>query len=1633
VRRVSNCIAVSSSSLPMSSFIAHAKRSFSKLSLAAISLNVLLGSVASLPAFTPIAGAVGPTTTTIVVRSADLDSTSSSPAVVAADGLDKWFFYNDQTDTVDNTIGSMVYGPATPLHGVGSAQITVSGAQQRNLATYQFKGVPLSTISELNFRTLSQSVGNGSGPNAAPYLNFNVDFNGSDSWQSRLVFVPKQNGTVTVDTWQTWDAINGGLAQWNYSGPSWPTAAAGPDFGGPVTPGTTLRTWNQILADYPGIKTRTTDSWMGIRVGEPYPAGFTGNIDSFSITVSGNQKIFDFEPVALPACGTSSFDSFTNGSVNGQDGWTETNATYDQAVVPNTYGYSTFGCKTLRVSDAVTSGGFDWIFMKPLTNSVGESAATAGAFSAGTKQSHYEVQFDVASTLSTYQPGLHISVSPDRGDGSRMSYLRFEDQADGIHVFFDDYNTTTQFNEEDIATINRTAPHTVKLAYDAVEGASNDIVKVYIDGVLKHTGTSWEDYYRFDPKASAEQSPRIVKTMIIQARGTATPANSGKGLLFDNFNLNAGQTSSTVTIAKYVNGVQATAMNTNSASFSMHAVFPGGQGDYNLTTTGFNNATPYMATTSDMPYGSDYSTYENPTASCTAANPFRLIGYTTGDTMTGAAMSAPSMTVPAFTNLSSDKYVIVWNKSCPAAPTLLSPANGATLTTAQMDKADWSDVADPFTPTTYIYESSHDTAVNPDGSFATPAYTSPALSDSEIATAGTSDGTYYWHVRSVDGAGHPGMWTTPWMFTIDNTAPAPTTEKVSIIKYMNGVHATAVNTNNATFNMTAVYSDSAIGSGSDPYTISATGNGTPNAYEASTIALQTGADYSTYEDASTSCTAAYPFTLAGYTTGDDMATAQAATPTMTVPAFTGLTSDKVVIVWNKTCPPAPTHLSPADGSTITTAQWDKSDWSDVTADPSMPISYYYEVATTDTNTNVDGSFVTPVYTSSALSTSEIATPGTSEGTYHFHVRAQDAAGNYGPWSTPWTVTVSNAPAETPAANFLGFRNQADGTYDSTPDILACGSTTASQYIAFEYADVGTDPSVSYEYKITAGPTAVGTTFVTGNTHVNGAIPEAGTYIVQITPKDTDGNTGAPVSCTMTYDPAYTTSSSSMSSSSVSDSSDSSSMSSVSSVGGEGVSSSSISSASSDSSSSSSEIVACTTAGLTGYWPMNEGTGTTTIDMTGTGHDGTLQGGTAWTTGAPAISPNASALSFDGSDDIVNVTNSNDFNYGAQDFTVSTFVKTTVGNRSILGNFSADHRGWGLYIYNTNQVNFFGYGTMGNNDSAKPAVVLDGNWHHIVGVYHHSGNDLTIDTYVDGVLLGSNTATVGDISANSTLYFGQYLPQPSLNGSLDDIRIYNRAISPSDIATLASGCSNPVVASSSSASSVSSFTPEGGTSSSSAGVVPQSFATPTQAADENSGSFRGSGTNRIGGALNFLFNKIFGKTRGSGVAPGGFGGGPNTPFSSDEKKLICSLQKALPSDANAAMYAWSASVLATNLNRDEAKVLKALKDPTFCPSTLQSSVQQKVALAPIAFPVSSAGYPVSSNATWNACITGKVTLQQIRNNPDKDSHGRALTCASYHTGSLWTQPDLHIFFTWNAKTKQITLPADYALVKDSSTM
>jgi len=148
-----------------------------------------------------------------------------------------------------------------------------------------------------------------------------------------------------------------------------------------------------------------------------------------------------------------------------------------------------------------------------------------------------------------------------------MSYIRLEDDFSGLRVFFDDYRDKAPFGsygtpasaakgcnlapvgEDDwvetmvASGLSRNQAHTVKLVMDFIDGPRNDIVKVYVDGQLRHTGTSWEDYFRWCPESgggtgmTATDQSRTVDSMIFTVRGgegETHPANRGKGFLIDN-------------------------------------------------------------------------------------------------------------------------------------------------------------------------------------------------------------------------------------------------------------------------------------------------------------------------------------------------------------------------------------------------------------------------------------------------------------------------------------------------------------------------------------------------------------------------------------------------------------------------------------------------------------------------------------------------------------------------------------------------------------------------------------------------------------------------------------------------------------------------------------------------------------------------------------------------------------------------------------------------------------------------------------------------------------------------------------------------------------------------------------------
>lgn len=655
--------------------------------------------------------------------------------------------------------------------------------------------------------------------------------------------------------------------------------------------------------------------------------------------------------------GPINFESYSLGTINAQDGWTSLGAAgsgcavYDHAVASTSTAPISFATKSLRISNAVTSGCFgDQTFSKSLVNAVGESGAGAGTYATGTLQAHFETEFDIASAIPTQQqPGLFMSVSPDRGDGSRMSYLGFSDVPTGIDVIFYDVQgvnvgfQVANFVSTDLGIVSRTAPHHIKMTFDAVDGPSNDVVKVYIDNVLVHTGTSWENYYHFDTEAAAEQNVRIVRNMLFRSGGAPAPLNAGSGFLVDNLSLVSGPTppsTVTVTINKFIDGSMATAASASSSAFTMNASWNAtnigaGSGSYDLDADGFNgNPTPYQAITSPMTAGASYSTSEVTGgavagANCSTGQPYALVGYKVGDDITAAQAAPISTSTPSFTNLTSNKVVLVLNKICVPTPVHLSPANGSTLSSAALTHIDWTDVTDPAMPITYVYQAANSPAINPDGSFVSPVYTSGPLSVSEIPTPGTPAGVYYWHVRAVDADGNMSPWTAAWQVTVDNTPPA-TFLKVHVLKYLDYQQATVV-PGNYQFPMTATWMTANLNGGATTtgaYVLGNNHGGAADLYGADTAAMQSPANYATSEitndidsgslvlPTAAQC-APGKYRLLGYKASATSFADAATQATSTSASFSGLTGDKYVLVYNVTCAQTPTP--PANACSLTSA------------------------------------------------------------------------------------------------------------------------------------------------------------------------------------------------------------------------------------------------------------------------------------------------------------------------------------------------------------------------------------------------------------------------------------------------------------------------------------------------------------------------------------------------------------------------------------------------------------------------------------------------------------------------------------------------------------------------------------------
>jgi hypothetical protein len=210
--------------------------------------------------------------------------------------------------------------------------------------------------------------------------------------------------------------------------------------------------------------------------------------------------------------------------------------------------------------------------------------------------------------------------------------------------------------------------------------------------------------------------------------------------------------------------------------------------------------------------------------------------------------------------------------------------------------------------------------------------------------------------------------------------------------------------------------------------------------------------------------------------------------------------------------------------------------------------------------------------------------------------------------------------------------------------------------------------------------------------------------------------------------------------------------------------------------------------LTAYWPFSEGSGATTADQSGNGRTANVSGAT-WAFGYAG-----GGLSFNGSNSFVDAGS---FDVGGNAFTLSAWFKASTIPQTdpriiskATGIYEQDHY-WMLSLTESSGARLrFRLKAGGTTRTliGNGATVAAGQWVHAVATYDGARMRL----YQNGVEIGSLAAS-GTLTGNAGVpvrigsnvnNFGVF------NGVIDEVRVYKRALSPSDVHTLFKGDQTP---------------------------------------------------------------------------------------------------------------------------------------------------------------------------------------------------------------------------------------------------
>ncbi len=211
-------------------------------------------------------------------------------------------------------------------------------------------------------------------------------------------------------------------------------------------------------------------------------------------------------------------------------------------------------------------------------------------------------------------------------------------------------------------------------------------------------------------------------------------------------------------------------------------------------------------------------------------------------------------------------------------------------------------------------------------------------------------------------------------------------------------------------------------------------------------------------------------------------------------------------------------------------------------------------------------------------------------------------------------------------------------------------------------------------------------------------------------------------------------------------------------------------------------------GLVGYWPLDEGTGTTAYDASGYGNNGILYSSSticanpptancpAWQTSSSCKT--GSCLKFGGGSDYDFIQLNNlPVNASANaENTVAFWMYWTGTSGDMPFGFSSDD----LEFSST-----FGFNTGCGDVYGMSTTNLFNNWVYVTAVFHNSSSTQS-RLYINGVqqsLSLSGSPCSRSATANARIAYWPNNGNYNFGGSIDDVRIYNRALSSQEIQDL----------------------------------------------------------------------------------------------------------------------------------------------------------------------------------------------------------------------------------------------------------